>query len=86
MHAKQPPGQIAMARFIGADPHYDRRAAGAAMRARVGEEIALTLEAQPEGRGDHRPARDGQMMQRVVKAERKADHQHRGANLDAAVR
>ena len=86
MHAEQPPGQIAIACFVGADSHHHRRAAGAAMRARVGEEIALAVEAQPEGRGDHRPARHGQMMQRVVEAEGKADHQDLRANLDAAAR
>ena len=46
MHAEQQPRQSTTFRILAADPHHHRRAAGAAVRARIGKEIALTLETQ----------------------------------------
>ena len=63
--------------------HDDRRATGAPVRARIGQEVALALETQAERRRDHRVAHDRHVVQRVVKAERKAHHQQRRADLDA---
>ncbi len=81
--AEQHPRQVAAAPRSGCgNAHHDRRAAGAAVRARIGEEVALALEAQAERRGDHRVAHHRHVVQRVVKAERKAHHQQRGADLD----
>ena len=62
--------------------HHHRRAAGAAVGARIGQKEALALEAHAERRGDHRLAHHRQVVQRVVKAERKADDQQRRADLD----
>jgi hypothetical protein len=78
MHAQQTPGQ----RLLVAIPHQDRRAAGAAMRARIGQEIALTLEAHAERRRDGALAHDGQVMQRVVEAQREANYTQRTADAD----
>ena len=80
VHAEQLPGQLRVA--VRAVAHHHRRAAGAAVRARIGEEVALALEAQAEGRRDHRLAHHRQVVQRVVEAERKADDQQRAADLD----
>ena len=62
--------------------HQHRCAAGTAVRARVGQEVALALEAQAERRRDHRLPHDREVVQRVVEAEREADDQQRGADLD----
>ena len=50
------------------------------MSACIGEEIALTLEAQSERRRDHGVPHHGHMVQRVVEAEGKTDHEQRSAD------
>ena len=52
------------------------------MRARIGEDIALSLKAQAERGGDNGVAHDRHVMQRVVEAERKADDEERRADGD----
>jgi len=59
--------------------HHHRCAAGAAVRACVGEEVALALEAHAERRRHRRLAHHRQVVQGVVKAQRKTHHQQRFA-------
>ena len=56
------------------------------MGTRIGEEVALTLEAQSERRCDNRVAYDGHMVQRVVEAERKTYDEQRSADCDLGKR
>src|SRR5208283_442726 len=82
VNAEQAPWQRVLRQGALGGAHHDGRAAHAAMRARIGQEISLSLEAETEGRREHRSAHDGRVMQSVVKAERKADNEQRRTNLD----
>ena len=46
------------------------------------QEISLSLKTNTERRSDHRLARHGQMMQAVMKAQRKTDDQHGSSHFD----
>ncbi len=75
MDAEQHPRQVALYRFSLGNAHHDGCATRAPVRAPIGQEVALALEAQAKRGRDHRVARDGRVVQRIVKAERKAHHQ-----------
>jgi len=48
VHAEQQPGQVAAAAFLVGQTHDHRGAAGAAVGAGIGQEIAFALEAHAE--------------------------------------
>ena len=75
MNAEQHPWQVALYGVRIGDAHDDGRPAGAAVGARIGEEVALALKTQAEGRGDDRLAHHGHVVQRVVEAKRKTHDQ-----------
>jgi two-component system, chemotaxis family, chemotaxis protein CheY len=54
---------------------------GAAVRARVGEKVARSLEAQTEGGGEHRLPHHGQLVQHVLEIQRETDDQQRCADF-----
>ena len=85
VHAQQQPRQRRVARRRRPVAHHHRRAARAAVHARVGQEVALALEADAERRRDDRLAHHGQVMQAVVEAEREARYQQRRADADPVV-
>ena len=56
------------------------------MGAGIGQEIALPLEAQAEGRGDDRMSRHRHVVQRIVETEWKAYDKQRGTDFDLSRR
>jgi hypothetical protein len=67
-----------------ADDH--RRSTAAAVRARIGQEVALALEPQSERRRDDGLADDRDAMQLVVESQRETQNQHRRADLHRVLR
>ena len=82
MDSEQHPRQAPTAGFRRRHARHHRRAAGAAVKMRVGQKISLTLKPDSKRRGDHRLPDDRQMVHGVVKAQGKSDDQHPRSHFD----
>ena len=76
MDAEEHPRQVSTTRLLPGLTSNHRSAARAAVHPRISQEIALSLKAEAERRGDDRLSYHRQMMPRVVKTQRKTDDQH----------
>src|SRR5882724_2144968 len=76
MDAEEHPRQISATRPLRGHASDHRSAARAAVHLRVSQEVALSLKAQAERRGDNRLSHHRQMMPGVVKAQRETNDQH----------
>src|SRR5262249_59963812 len=76
MYTQEHPRQISTTGPLPGLTRNHRSAACAAVHPRVRQEIALSLKAEAERRGDDRLSHHREMMQYVVKPQWKADDQH----------
>src|ERR1700756_2501026 len=76
VHAQQHPREIGAAGTLRGNARDDRRSACAAVHRGIRQEISLSLKTYTERRSDHGLSRHWQMMQVVVKTQRKTDDQH----------